>query len=98
MRHQTGTYNPILLAALSQLLLTNGAPQSSDSALFTVAVNALDLKTGMIIESDVWSKSGNLLVQRGQEVTLPVLMRLRNFAQGVGIEGQIMVRAALSSP
>ncbi|GAB4455039.1 MAG: response regulator [Anaerolineae bacterium] len=94
MRRRTGQYNPALLTALGQILPKNGIFDDGDSNRFIVAVNAMDLKTGMIIESDVWSKAGNLLVQKGQEVTLPVLMRLRNFAQGIGIEGPIMVRAA----
>lgn len=98
MRRQTGVYNPALLTALGQILSANGASENDNSTLFTVAVSALDLKTGMIIESDVWSRAGNLLVQKGQEVTLPVLMRLRNFAQGVGIDGPIMVRAVNSPP
>lgn len=91
MHAQPGTYNPILLAALDggnaqEISRESGGAQ--EQLIITVA----ELKTGMVIEQDVWSKNGIMLVQKGQEVTLPVLMRLRNFAQGIGIEEPFLVK------
>jgi len=85
------TYNPNLLTALVDHA---GADAAVAPPAGRMAVNLKDLKTGMIIVQDVWAKNGILLVQNGQTATLPVLVRLRNFADGVGIDEPIMVSAA----
>jgi response regulator RpfG family c-di-GMP phosphodiesterase len=96
MHRRSNTYNPHLLAALgnSANIDVSALEQAGGGSL---AVNSSELKTGMLIKQDVWSTNGILLVQKGQEVTLPVLMRLRNFAQGIGIEEPIIVSMPKSS-
>ncbi len=92
LRRQPNSYNPHLLVALIGEI--EDSPEfESEIAQGPLELMVADLKTGMVIEQDVWSKNGILLVHKGQEVTLPVFMRLRNFAQGTGVEEPISVRA-----
>jgi response regulator RpfG family c-di-GMP phosphodiesterase len=44
-----------------------------------------DLKTGMFAHQDIEAENGLLLVPKGQEITYPVLERLRNFYRRVGV-------------
>ncbi|MFP4139789.1 MAG: response regulator [Planctomycetota bacterium] len=50
-----------------------------------------DLQPRMIIAQDVCSSDGRLLVTEGQEVTFPVLARLRMWSQRVGVRQPIQV-------
>ena len=45
----------------------------------------------MILDQDVRSKRGGLLVTRGQEVTFAIRDHLRRWAGGVGVEEPIRV-------
>lgn len=55
------------------------------------SVRVRELSIGMVINEDVWTKDGALLVAKGQEVTYPVLQRLHNFARGMGVVEPIRV-------
>jgi len=50
-----------------------------------------ELDAHMILDQDVHARSGNLLVTKGQELTFPVLERLRRWARGVGVEEPVRV-------
>jgi HD-GYP domain-containing protein (c-di-GMP phosphodiesterase class II) len=50
------------------------------------------LEAGMIIDQEVRTRSGLLLVTKGQETTFPMLVRLKNFHQNGAIEGAIQVQ------
>ena len=49
------------------------------------------LAPGMILDQDVYSTKGGLLVTKGHEVTLAVRAHLRRWAMGVGIDEPIRV-------
>ncbi len=49
------------------------------------------LLPGMLLRSDVRSKMGLLLAPKGHTVTRALVQRLRNFAQGIGVEEPIQV-------
>ena len=51
-----------------------------------------DLRTFMVLDEDIMSKSGHRIVQKGQEINQALLERLRNFSRGVGIQEPIRVR------
>ncbi|MBI5364540.1 MAG: hypothetical protein HZA53_15290 [Planctomycetes bacterium] len=55
----------------------------------TVRLNQLGL--GMVLENDVRTSTGMLVVPRGQEVTSSVLERLANFGRSFGIEEPLQV-------
>jgi DNA-binding response OmpR family regulator len=57
-----------------------------------VAVPIARLEAGMIIDQEVRTRSGLLLVTKGQETTFPMLVRLKNFHQNGAIDDVIQVR------
>jgi hypothetical protein len=64
-------------------------------------VGLRDLHTLMVLDDDVRTTAGLLLVPRGQPVTAAVIQRLRGFARGPGVREPLKVRvpdpAALSA-
>ncbi|MBU3949475.1 MAG: response regulator [Proteobacteria bacterium] len=73
-----GKYDPDVLSAMESLVGGSGKCKKTD-VLFA------DLKTGMILDEDVRSKTGRLLISRGHEVSSVLLSRLHNFAKSEGI-------------
>ncbi|MBI1346352.1 response regulator [bacterium] len=56
------------------------------------AVNVMQLKEGMVVNENVFSESGNLLLGRGQELTTVLCERLRAFASSaVGVRQPIQI-------
>jgi FixJ family two-component response regulator len=53
-----------------------------------------DVQTGMVLASDVKSRTGMLLVTQGQRVTQQLLERLRNFDARVGVIGPLLCEVA----
>jgi response regulator RpfG family c-di-GMP phosphodiesterase len=78
LHKRRGEYDPRLLAALDQ---------SDDGRTFSTvrSITVRELAVGMILGESIHAKSGLLLVARGQEVTQPVLERLRSFSMKIGI-------------
>jgi len=84
MRLRARDYDPACLQALAAYV----APECG------MAVRVLkpgELRPGMVVDQDVRSKTGLLLLAKGQEVTLSVLGRLRAFAAKVGIAEPVRV-------
>ena len=78
LRQQIGDEVPGILDALEYFEV-----QMNRKVVKPLRVNELD--RSMILDEDVFATDGLLLVSRGQEVTFPVLARLRNYAQGIGV-------------
>jgi len=78
MLEQRGTYDPIILSALKDI-------QVGKNEMTIKSVNVSEVKTGMILAEDVRTKKGVLLVCKGQDVSIPVLKRIRSFSKGVGL-------------
>jgi len=87
---QHDQFDPEIVATLSTLHV-----RTASTRLAAVDVDGLDV--GMILEQDVWSTRRQLLVTRGQEVTFPILERLRHWARGTGVEEPIRVRVPCRS-
>lgn len=49
------------------------------------ALSVADLRISMVLDQDVCSQTGLRLMQKGQPVTQTILVRLRSFAEGVGV-------------
>jgi hypothetical protein len=80
-----GTYDPELLRVLRDVLAT--MPE-------TVHVRELalcDVQPGMIFVSDVTTRTGVLLIPRGQEVTESLVERIRNFSGALGVREPVRV-------
>jgi len=59
-------------------------------------INCLDLTTEMIIDEDIYTAKGLLLINKGQPVTLPLLTGLLNFSRSVGIKEPLAVLTPLA--
>lgn len=70
-------------------------PNAEDGQVKKCAIE--ELYPGMIIQQDVQSNGGTLLVSAGQEVTPAVISKLKNFHARSSIEGFVKVSAAKSS-
>jgi response regulator RpfG family c-di-GMP phosphodiesterase len=77
-------YNPEFVAALREVHV-----EESQRTLRSVTV--VQLKTHMIVHQDVCCRNGLLLLAKGQEVTASALVRLKSFAQTVGVVEPIRV-------
>jgi response regulator RpfG family c-di-GMP phosphodiesterase len=74
---------------LDALLESRGSDPKGMSAR-TVTLDALAV--GMLLEADVRTSSGAVVVAQGKEVTPLILERLKKFSQGVGLMQPIHVR------
>jgi response regulator RpfG family c-di-GMP phosphodiesterase len=87
MQKRASRYDPYLLEKLT--VVVNG-----EGYHVTRSVKVAELNPGMVIEADIKTGSGTVLVMRGQEVTPTLLARIRNFAaMPDGIAEPIEVRA-----
>jgi len=90
LRSREGRYNPKLLSALETL------PQTEPEETIKM-VGVGELRMNMVADENIRANNGLLLVSKGQEITEPVLIRLRNFSQGVGVVEPFRVRAMSES-
>ena len=79
-----GKYDPEVLSVM-EIIVGVGANYEKIDVLFD------DLKINMILDEDVMSKTGRLLISRGHEVSPVLLSRLNIFAQSEGIIEPISV-------
>lgn len=84
LRRHPDVYDPEIVSAVEDLVLR---PPKCQVGL--LGVDRLDAH--MILDQDVHAKSGALLVAKGQELTFPVLERLRRWARGIGVKEPIHV-------
>ncbi len=85
MAQRSSEYNPKLVNALSSFRL-------DEVGEVVKAIRIKEVTTGMMVEKDIRANSGMLLVPKGQEITYPVLERLRNFARQTGVAEPVWVR------
>jgi response regulator RpfG family c-di-GMP phosphodiesterase len=78
LRGRTGWYDPGMLQAFAEML------GHANQAGKVVEARLRDLRIGMIFAEDLTSRTGMLLIARGQEVTPSLLNRIRNFSESVG--------------
>ena len=88
LRQRKGLYDSSLLKALARIegVLDDGAEFDVD------CIAMAQLKPGMLLEKDVTTATGGLIVPAGQRVTPVILDRLRNYGRGVGVKEPIHVR------
>jgi hypothetical protein len=90
LREKHVTYDTVLIEALEGLEVE----LSSDK---TRSIGVKELKIGMQLSGDVYSRDGVLLASRGQEVTLPLLRRLLIYAEGIGVRQPIQISTSSKS-
>jgi hypothetical protein len=93
LRRREGEFNPGILAALGNVVKAQADLERTQTAGDVVEqVSVRGLRVGMVAYDDIRAENGQLLLPKGQDVTLPVLARLRNYAEGVGVIEPIWVR------
>ncbi len=81
---QSGKYNPNLLAALANMIL---------GTLEVRSVHVSELVEHMILDENVLTKSGDILITKGHELTSTLIHRLRTFEQNAaGVRQPFNVR------
>lgn len=78
LRAHSGTYNNDVVKALDAMRF-----EKVEEVKKTVRVR--DLSIGMVAHENIEAVNGLLLVPKGQEITYPVLERLRNFSKRIGV-------------
>ena len=87
LRGRKGCYDPTILESLADV--RGGVLETGESTVEEVPADGL--RTGMVLAEDVKTLKGLLLVARGQEVTIGLIERLRNFSSQVGVKEPIRV-------
>jgi hypothetical protein len=85
MRQRTGVYDPVALAAFD-------GSDLADEHFSVRTVTIATLREGMILDEDVLSGQGGVLVSRGNRVSLGMLERLRNYARVGELQQSVRVR------
>jgi response regulator RpfG family c-di-GMP phosphodiesterase len=78
-------YYPAAVAALETLSIES-------ATLITQEISIREMSTGMILDEDLRLSNGMLMVARNQEITYPLLVRIRNFQQKSPIPSKIRVK------
>ncbi len=84
LARREGEYNPKLLEVLKRI-------ENENIERIHKMIDVMGLKPGMIVDQDVLAENGLLLAVKGQEVSFPVIERLRNFASTVGVHEPFQV-------
>ena len=90
LMRKSGRFNSRLLDALETVDI-----QTVERKVLMLRVN--ELNTSMIANQDICTSKGVLLLARGEELTMPMIERLRGFARTVGIPQPLSV-LVVSSP
>ena len=77
-------YNPMLVTTLEEFETYENNKGSKE-------IWIKDLRGGMILQQDILAKNGLVIASKGMEVTYPMLARVRNLAQGLGVEEPVRV-------
>jgi hypothetical protein len=88
LRSHRGRYDPAVLDAIAAIC----GPRAPE----TREVNLRELEVGMVLASDVMTRSSMLLVARGHPVTAQLIERLRNFDTKVGVVQPIVCELPLA--
>jgi CheY-like chemotaxis protein len=82
---KSGHYPPMVLDALDE------AAGALEAQGVRRELTVDHVRPGMLLEADVETKTGMILVRKGERVTEAVAMRLENFARTVGIQEPVIV-------
>ena len=74
MRQRKGVYHPMILQCLATI-------DKVDRSMEIKSIYVKDLAIGMIADENILSVKGLLLIAKGQEVSNPMIERLRSFAK-----------------
>lgn len=82
---RTGWYDPNVMNSLKVFL------DASVEEFISVELSVHTLKLGMLLDENIYSSRNVLLLSEGQEITLPIILRLIKFAEAEMISENIRV-------
>ncbi len=88
MTRENGTYDPLLLRTVSDLLASGMAAETTTSVM---EVSVLGLQSGQILMSNIESVDGKLLYSAGNRLTMAIVQRLYNYQKVMKIREPIRV-------
>lgn len=89
LRSKPDQYERAVVDALSEVKL--------ETRMEVRTVNIADLECEMVLQEDVRTDKGVLVVSKGQQITYPLFVRLRNFHQRKAISGSVLVHVPQAS-
>lgn len=84
LKSRKGSYDPPILEALENVILNENEREVR-------ALKVKELKVGMLLAEDVTTEKDNHIASRGQEISLPIIERIRNIHQKMKINEPIRV-------
>jgi hypothetical protein len=81
-----------------RLVLALQTLESQDTPTVLQALRVRDLCPGMVLEEDIRTLTGSLVLARGHEVSFALIERLRAYRQRVGIVEPFRVRRPVPRP
>jgi hypothetical protein len=84
LRFRRDEFGPELVAALADF-------KSEGATMQLRKVSIARLTMGMILQQEIRTRTGTLMVPKGQEITPALLIKLVNFSQAGSIENEIIV-------
>jgi hypothetical protein len=84
LRFRQDEFGPELVAALADF-------KSEGATMQLRKVSTARLTMGMILQQEIRTRTGTLMVPKGQEITPALLIKLENFSRAGSIDGEIMV-------
>lgn len=87
---RAGWYDQAVLNALKEII------DERVEEYVSIQIEMVDLKAGMILDESIVSNTGVALLTTGNEITSPLMMRLKTFAQAKMIKDRIQVRVPVS--
>lgn len=90
LRTYSRQYDPKVLEAFVGMICKQQGPVPR-------AVELMDIREGMVLAEDVYSKDNVLLLVRGQEVTSATIERLRGFAVRAGVQEPLYVHSGVQN-
>jgi response regulator RpfG family c-di-GMP phosphodiesterase len=92
MQHRQGWYDPKILAAVRACF--GGSDTQVEVVDREVPVAVKDLAVGMVLNSDVLTRDGTLVLAAGHRISEMSVERIQNFQQVSGIREPIMIKKA----
>ena len=83
LRLRRDEFGPKLIEALAEI-----KPEGAKMELRKVLASRLT--TGMILQQEIRTRTGTLMVPKGQEITAALLIKLENFSRAGSIDNEIM--------
>lgn len=93
LRGRAGWYDPDVLDAVVTCLESQAQGDTSMLHRPPLTISFSNLQIGHVLASDIRTMDGILIVSTGNEITPPLMQRLRNFSSLSGIKEPILVEA-----